>query len=118
MSIISSFSNMVLDCQYQVLKYMSPVERIKYERVCSTFRDIFESVWLSQRTIFVYGDVFESSRTTYFRLNEMEECIIKSHRVKECNFIELSNSLLVDNCSNMVKRCLNLTSFYWHVYEA
>src|SRR5690348_11379054 len=108
----TAFSDLNLDIKYDVLKYLSLVERVRLERVNQEWRQVIESFWKTQLALRVSMWPFDA------RLQEYEEtCDVDCHQVREKDTFSLGKN---DGLTQLpfvvllaiISRCVNLTALH------
>lgn len=106
-----SFLLLDLDCLHCLLVYLSPLERIKYERVSNAWREEFFSIWRTQKVL-----VFLRRDAPYWPhkdLSFMFDGPDSAHCVRRNDLIPLSRGITSKNLVQIVAKCFNLRAFVW-----
>src|SRR5690348_3149160 len=108
------FRDLNQDIKYDILKYLSLIERIKMERVNQEWRQVIESLWRSQLALRV------SSEPRDHLIEKYEEtCNHDCHQVLEKDTLCLNNRNGLTRLPFIVlfaiiSKCINLTALHLH----
>ena len=95
----------------EVLKYLTLLERFKYERINWKFQTCFTTLWNSQKAIALSGKSFHESELYFWVLTE-PNCSHKDHQLSAKDICLLEKPLDREYGIKMLNKCPNLLALY------